>query len=209
MNKKKKAPIKRRDSVSEETDDEGQEEQQLPQNDEIRRRVEDIFSDIDYEFEYLNGRLNDLFFKVQSIVRNLTSFAFFDRSLPNALPETISPASKKKNNQFGLVSFNSEVFRRFVLSREEPLVETAIDDRRGELRIIVIMPRVKKEDIELELTDNMVTARSLAKGDNRSISTALPVPVKMRSIETSYANGVLEVILKLKAPKRYYKVKIK
>jgi HSP20 family molecular chaperone IbpA len=181
-------------------------EQNVSQNDELRRRMEDLFSDIDEEFGYISSRLNDLFFRFQSLIRNLTAFGLIERYLPNALPERIA---SPRRNHFDLVNFNSEVLRRFMLSREEPLVETAIDERRGELRILVIMPGVRKEDIELELTDNMVTARSLAGGDKRSITVPLPVPVKMRSIETSYANGVLEVRLKLKNPKRYYKVKIK
>jgi HSP20 family molecular chaperone IbpA len=213
---KRKRLVRNRDSVSEERDEEDQERQHryssspLPRNDdELRRRVEDLFSDVDLEIDYLNLRLNDFFFRVQSIIKNLTSFPFSERALPNAAPpETVS---HPRRSNFDLVNFNSEVFRRFILSREEPLVETAIDEVRGELRILVIMPGVRKEDIELELTESTVTARSLAPQDTngRRVTVPLPVPVKMRSIETSYANGVLEVKLKLKAPKKYYKVRIK
>jgi HSP20 family molecular chaperone IbpA len=203
-----------------ERDEEGQAKQHpyhpspppLPRNDddEIRRRVEDLFSDVDMEFVYRNRGLNDFFFRVQSMIRNLTFFPFSERPLRNsALPETLS--SSPRRSQFDLVNFNSEVFRRFILSREEPLVETAIDEVRGELRILVIMPGVRKEDIELELTESTVTARSLGEQDTngRIVTVPLPVPVKMKSIKTSYANGVLEVKLKLKAHKKYYKVKIK
>lgn len=209
---KRKKLVRNRDSVSDEEEERRQHSSSstLPQNDELRRRIEDVFSDIDLEFDYLDCRLYDLFIKVQSMIRNITSF---HRVFPNALPETISPppARRDNNSQFDLVNFNSEVFRRFLLSREEPLVETAIDEPRGELRILVIMAGVRKEDIELELTESTVTARSLTPGgtNGRSVTVPLPVPVKMRSIETSYANGVLEVRLKLKTPKRYYKVKIK
>ncbi|MDH2901017.1 MAG: hypothetical protein PXY39_08595 [archaeon] len=173
-----------------------------------RDRVDDLFEDIDVELDRVSERLNDLFSRVQSMIRNLTMFGF-DRSntsSPAMLPERILP----RENRFDLVSFNSEVFRRFMLTREEPLVETAIDEMRGELRIIVIMPGIRKEDIELELTENMVTARSISSGDNnRSITVPLPVPVKIRSIETTYANGVLEMRLKVRSRKKYYKVKIK
>ncbi len=215
LDKRRRSVSRSRDSISEERDDEEERQRRypshLPRNDvdEFRRRVEDIFSDVDLEFDYLNRRVNDFFVRVQSMIRNLTSFPFSERLSPNAaLPETVSPP---RRNQFNLVNFNSEVFRRFILSREEPLVETAIDELRGELRILVIMPGVRKEDIELELTESTVTARSLAPQDTngRSVTIPLPVPVKMRAIKASYANGVLEVKLKLKAPKRYYKVKIK
>jgi HSP20 family molecular chaperone IbpA len=214
LGKRKRSAWRSRDPVSDETEKEHEQQRSQPsaltQNDELRRRIEDVFSDIDLEFDYLDSRLNDLFFKVQSMIRNIASFRRF---FPNALSETISPHLTRRNNnsQFDLVNFNSEVFRRFLLSREEPLVETAIDESRGELRILVIMPGVRKEDIELELTENTVTARSLAPQDSnrRSVTVPLPVPVKMRSIDTSYANGVLEVRLKLKAPKRYYRVRIK
>jgi HSP20 family molecular chaperone IbpA len=177
------------------------------QGEKYRERSEHFFHGIDAEFDYISNRLNDLFSRVHSMIRNLSVFGL-ERALssPPMLPEKLPP----RKNVSDLVSFDSEVLRRFMLSREEPLVETTIDESRGELRILVLMPGVRKEDIELELTESMVTARSLAKGDNsRGLSVPLPVPVKMRSIETSYANGVLEVRLKLKSPKRYYKVKIR
>jgi HSP20 family molecular chaperone IbpA len=169
-------------------------------------RMDDVFRGIDTEFDHVSNRLNELFAKVHSMIRSLTMLGFERALSPPMLSEKIPP----RQGCFDLVSFDSEVLRRFMLSREEPLVETTIDETRGELRILVIMPGVRKEDIELELTESMVTARSLAKGDaNRSVTVPLPVPVKMRSIETSYTNGVLEVKLKLKSPKRYYKVKIR
>jgi HSP20 family molecular chaperone IbpA len=208
----RKLPSQRRDSFSSKERKEKEEdkklEQQSPlqQSDEARRRVEHLFTDICAESDLLRVRLNDLFFRVQTMIRNLTWSFPFDRTIPDGL----SPIFSRKNpNQFDIVDFNSEVFRRFILSREEPLVETVIDDWRGELRILAIMPGVRKEDIELEIMNNRVTARSLAVGDKRSISATLPAPVKLKSIETSYANGVLEAKLKLKSPKKYYKVKIK
>jgi HSP20 family molecular chaperone IbpA len=180
----------------------------------------DFFGSVDNEFNYISSRLNELFSRVHSVFRSLTGMGDPERSLPDRSHSSSSfseypappmlPEKIPERNHFDLVNFNSEVLRRFMFWRNDPLVETAIDERRGELRILVLMPGVKKEDIELELTENTVIVRSLAGEDgDRNITVPLPVPVKMRSIETSYANGVLQVKLKLKSSKRYYKVKIK
>lgn len=84
----------------------------------------------------------------------------------------------------------------------EPFTSSIIDEKNNELNITAEMPGIRKEDIELNATENEVVIKADSKGRKYYKSVNTPCPVDPDSARAKYNNGVLEVTLKLKeAPK--------
>jgi HSP20 family protein len=80
----------------------------------------------------------------------------------------------------------------------EPFTSSMIDEKNNEFNITAEMPGIKKEDIELNATENevVIKADSLGRKYYKCINT--PCPVDPDSAKAKYNNGVLEITLKLK-----------
>lgn len=82
-----------------------------------------------------------------------------------------------------------------VVSEErEPIVD--IFDEKDEVVIVAEMPGIKKEDIKLELKENILSI--LAKGPDRKYKkdVAIPKGTKGKISKHSYQSGILKVIIK-------------
>ncbi len=82
-------------------------------------------------------------------------------------------------------------------SVREPFISSIIDEKNNELNITVEMPGIRKEDIEINATENEITIR--ADGERKyykNIETTSPV--EPDSAKAKYNNGILEITLKLK-----------
>ena len=113
---------------------------------------------------------------------------------------TIGPDGKPKIREFGNVKPSSEPEScginqpcLDVKEEREPLVD--IVDTDGEIRIIVELPGVEKEDIKLSGTDDTLTIS--VDTSQRKYFKEIDVPAKIdpKKAKSSYKNGVLEVTL--------------
>ncbi|MGQ9788420.1 MAG: archaeal heat shock protein Hsp20 [Candidatus Hadarchaeaceae archaeon] len=76
----------------------------------------------------------------------------------------------------------------------EPLVE--VIPSKDSIRVAVELPGVKKEDIDLRVSEDRLTV-SAERGEVRYFKEVeLPGKVDPRSTEASYINGLLDIILK-------------
>jgi HSP20 family protein len=120
---------------------------------------------------------------------------------------TVGPDGKPHVREFG----NVKPTRRgnFEVGSREPFVETMMDEKENVMKIVAEMPGIRKEDIQLEVTDGAITIR--AQNGERKYDTEVPLntPVEASSTKASYNNGVLEVKLKLRAPSKPKGVTIK
>ncbi len=112
----------------------------------------------------------------------------------------VGPDGKPHVREFG----NVKPTRRgtLELGSREPFVDVVTSDKDQTLKVVVEMPGVQKENIELQTTEDTLTIR--AKNHDRNYDTSVPLtnPVDPASAKASYRNGVLEVVLKMKeAPK--------
>jgi HSP20 family protein len=123
---------------------------------------------------------------------------------PNALyygySITIGPDGKPHVREFGNIKPSKSAGRQVLeAGPREPFVETLMDDKTDELKLVVEMPGVQKEDIQTEVTENTMKITA-ARGDRRYDTTVdLETEVDPNSAKATYNNGVLEVRLK---PKR-------
>jgi HSP20 family protein len=113
---------------------------------------------------------------------------------------TIGPDGKPKIREFGNVKPSSEAEMcgvnqpcLDVKEEREPLVD--IVDADGEIKVIVELPGVEKEEIKLSGTDEKLTIS--VDTPQRKYFKEIDIPAKIdpKKAKTSYKNGVLEVTL--------------
>lgn len=113
----------------------------------------------------------------------------------------IGPDGKPEIREFGTKpSIKEEIDQR------KPLVDVIETDE--EIQVIAEMPGVNKEDIELSASETKLEIK--AEGENRKYYEVVDLPdeVDPDSAKARYNNGVLEVVLKKKHPKKESKKKI-
>jgi HSP20 family protein len=114
---------------------------------------------------------------------------------------TIGPDGKPHIREFGNVKTSSgsrdikkgEGIKSHISSEREPLADIYSTDK--EVKIVLEMPGIKKEDIKINAIDTKVQVTS-AENSQRRYSKVIEIP-KEAYIETArstYNNGILEVI---------------
>ena len=127
---------------------------------------------------------------------------------------TIGPDGKPKIREFGNVKPSSDPEKcginqpcLDVKEEREPLVD--IVDTDGEIKVIVELPGVAKEDIKLHGAEDRLTI-SVDVPDRRYFKEVdMPTKIAHKKAKTSYKNGVLEVTIAKIAEKKPSREEIK
>src|SRR5919197_665052 len=112
---------------------------------------------------------------------------------------TVGPDGKPHVREFG----NVRPSARGLVEQSgvrEPLVDTALDEKENTLTITAEMPGVTKQDLRVNISEDHVSIHA-EKGEKK-YHTDIPVNVALddTSAKASYANGILELKIKLKEP---------
>ena len=110
----------------------------------------------------------------------------------------IGPDSKPHVKEFGNVKPRDG---KMQLGVREPLVDISIDEKEGNLKVVVEMPGADKDSIKVNATDEQVTITANNSGKPYNAEIPLNVKVEPNSADASYTNGILQVIFKMKGPK--------
>ena len=159
-------------------------------------------------YDFVRAGLEDIITKAQSLLEDLKRQRLDAAKSPDLtrpmLPDRIVTPKRQISN------IDRKTKEKFLLWRDDPVFETAVDPERNELRFVAVMRGVSNEDIELEVTKNSLILRTMENGPGAA-AVAIPfyVPVKARSIETSFKNGILEARLKLEPASENFRVRIK
>ncbi len=165
-----------------------------------RRRRRDWEDEWDRLFDEFFGRFSffDEIFErmmrdIEDIMRRAESGEI--RPIVRGFSIRIGPDGKPEIREFG----TKPTIREGVEERK-PLVDVIETD--DEVQVIAEMPGVSKDDIELNATETSLEIR--AESENRKYYEVveLPAEVDPDSAKARYNNGVLEVILKKKYPKK-------
>jgi HSP20 family protein len=109
---------------------------------------------------------------------------------------TIGPDGKPIIREFGNVR-PSITGGRFSLKEErEPFVDVLTTD--NEVKVIVELPGVNKEDIKLTATEKSLSINAQSPDRKYSKRVELPEEVDPSSAKSTYKNGILEVTFKKK-----------
>ena len=84
-----------------------------------------------------------------------------------------------------------------ISSEREPMVDVTETDK--EVKVVVEMPGVSKEDIKINAYENKVQVSS--EGSKRKYHEVIEIPndADIETASSNYSNGILEIIFKKKA----------
>jgi HSP20 family protein len=155
-----------------------------------------LFEDIDREFSEAEEMLNRMFRTVREMKPSDISGVF---PYYYGYQITVGPDGKPHVREFG----NVRPSARGLVEQSgirEPLVDTALDEKENTLTITAEMPGVTKQDIRVNIAEDHVSIRA-EKGEKK-YHTDIPVNVALddTSAKATYANGILELKIKLKEP---------
>jgi HSP20 family protein len=110
---------------------------------------------------------------------------------------TIGPDGKPKIEEFGNVKSRPRLGgpALSVSEEREPLVDVISN---GDVKVIVELPGVTKEDIKLRGTEQTLSISVDAPNRKYHKEIELPVPVDIKTGKTTYKNGVLEATFQKK-----------
>ena len=108
---------------------------------------------------------------------------------------TIGPDGKPKVREFGNVKPETRIGSPHIDVKEkrEPLIDVMTTN--GDVKVIVELPGVEKKDIKLHGTENSLTISVETPQRKYYKEVELPAKVDPKEAESSYKNGVLEVML--------------
>ena len=115
---------------------------------------------------------------------------------------TIGPDGKPKVKEFG--NFKPSQLRGsgytsspMISSEREPMSDVSETDK--EVKVVVEMPGVSKENIKINAYENKVEVKT--EGTKRKYHQVIEIPhdADVETAKSSYNNGILEIILKKKA----------
>lgn len=155
-----------------------------------------LFEDIDRDFAEAEEMLNRMFRTVRQINPTdiLASSPYY-----YGYQITVGPDGKPHIREFGNVKPTARGLVEQSGTRE-PLVDTTINDKDNTLTITAEMPGVTKQDIKVNVSEDYVSIHA-EKGDKK-YHTDIPVDVALddKAAKATYANGILELKIKLKEP---------
>jgi len=98
----------------------------------------------------------------------------------------------------------------FVLDYDVPRYE--IQDAGDELVVIVEMPGVSKEEIDLNVTENYIDIKAEVNKENfqkkYQVRISLPCEVNPDKAKATYNNGILEITVPKLKPQKTKKIKV-
>lgn len=104
----------------------------------------------------------------------------------------IGPDGKPEIQEFGNIKKGLKGSPQ-VKEEREPLVD--IVDADDQVHVVVELPGVEKSDIKLHGTEDSITISVDTAQSKYYKDVELPVKVKVREANSTYKNGVLEVVL--------------
>lgn len=140
-----------------------------------------FFNEFEKEIEQMNDLVNRM---MHSIGKDPQIYGFSMQVGPDGIPHVerfgnVIPVGKDRDTR-------------------EPFTSSMIDEKNNEVNITAEMPGIRKEDIELNATENEVVIKADSNGRKYYKYIPAPSPVDPDSASAKYNNGVLEVTLKLK-----------
>lgn len=113
---------------------------------------------------------------------------------------TVGPDGKPVVREFGNVKPSLAGGSRFALKDErEPMVDVITS--QDEIKVVVELPGINKEDIKLSATEDLVTIQADTPARKYRKDIDLPEGVDSATAKSTYKNGILEITFKRKGGK--------
>ncbi|MEM3437540.1 MAG: Hsp20/alpha crystallin family protein [Nitrososphaerales archaeon] len=163
-----------------------------------RKRFREILNELDRLIDNMEKEIEDT-------LKSIYEFGSksFSQPIIYGFSMKIEPNGKPILKLFGDKKLSEEGFR-------EPFYDQFVDESKGELKLIVELPGVEKEDIDLNAIEDELTLSAFHGDRKYKAKINFKIPVDPESAFASYRNGILEVTFKIKdkTNKKYTKIKL-
>jgi len=162
-----------------------------------RRDLRDMLDELDKYFEEFEK-------DVQDFARNTISAAHLKTEPYVAgFSLRLGPQGRPNVQFFGDSPLHHDGFR-------SPMNEQILDEKSGVLRLVLEMPGVEKNDIQVEATDDTAVVTADTEGRKYRAEIGLKAQVQPDSGRAEYRNGILDISFSLrdKTNKGYKRVNI-
>ena len=149
-----------------------------------RKTMRDVLDELDDYFE-------DLEKEIQEVVRRSLDSANLGKPFVAGFSFNLGPEGKPSIQIFGDSPVRHDGFR-------SPINEQVVDAEGGMLRIILEMPGVEKEDINVDATEDAAVVTAEREEKKYRSELKLNAPVRPDSGKAEYRNGMLEISFSLK-----------
>ena len=166
-----------------------------------RRAKDPFFSDIDEMFREMEKMMDE---ELKNFTEKVPKEYVKERKLPDGstvkelgpfvygYSMKIGADGKPEIQEFGNLKKGLKGAPQ-VKEEREPLVD--IVDTDGEVHVVVELPGVEKSDIKLYGTEDSLTISVDTSQSKYYKEVELPIKVRVKEANSSYKNGVLEVVL--------------
>jgi HSP20 family protein len=150
-----------------------------------RKELRDVLDELEHYFEGFQKEIEDavksnIFGGDQSAWPFVAGFSF-----------NMGPEGRPSLQVFGNNPIRADGFR-------SPISEQVVDQNNGNLHILLEMPGVEKEDINVEATEDSAVIRAENGEKKYRAELQLQAQVRPESGKAEYKNGMLEISFSLK-----------
>ncbi|MDA4136266.1 MAG: Hsp20/alpha crystallin family protein [Thaumarchaeota archaeon] len=165
---------------------------------EERKNLRDVLDELDRFFEEFERSLEQT---IRSSVN--TGQKAFSKPVVAGMAMGFGPEGKPRIQFFGDNLVGPDGFRA-------PIYEQVVDEKEGNLRLLVELPGVEKEDVQISALEDRVSLNATKGERNYKMELTLQNAIDPESGTASYSNGILEVVFKLrdKTNKGYRRVRV-
>ena len=122
------------------------------------------------------------------------------KSVVHGFKINIGPDGKPRIEDFGNKPIKSPKGESIISEEREPLTDIIEGD--DDVAVTVEIPGVEKEDIDLNVTGDMLEIKVDAQNRKYQKTVQLPCDVRPKTTKATYKNGVLDVVIKRKEKKK-------
>ena len=159
--------------------------------DKRRRRDPFDFFGVDDEFERVFREMERM---MERIFRGPGTKIEPGKSFVHGFNIHIGPDGKPHVQEFGNRSLMDANGRPSISEEREPL--TDVIEGKDEISVTLEIPGVEKEDIDLQVTKNKLKINVDTPHRKYHKEVDLPSPVKPKTTDATYKNGVLDIVIK-------------
>ena len=147
----------------------------------------------DSEFDRIFKKMSNSFFNIDDVFEEFKGNDSVSGPYFYGYTMTVGPDGKPVVKEYGNVKHgllpNSNT--------REPVVDTIIDEKEKELKLIAEMPGVEKTDVKIVVENKIVDLR--AEHGEKKYHAKVPIKQKVdeNSAKASYKNGILQIVFKL------------
>jgi HSP20 family protein len=163
-----------------------------------RRPRDPWFSDIFEEFDRIEHMMDEMMRQAFEPSKKRDKRVVRKGPFVYGFSMTLGPNGKPLIREFGNIkpkrSLSKTQIREVKEEEPEPLVDVLEQD--DEIIVVAQLPGLKREDIDVNVTETQVTISVFAEKRSYHKKLQLPAMVNPESAETSYKNGVLQIKLR-------------